>query len=317
MAASGVRRAAAPRRARSRGRPRRCAPSGCRGPSRSSGPITVRDPAAAASSARQQRAAGSRGPSEGGVSRPSRNACTHGPHAAAPALASSDLEQVLLVAVHAAVGDEAEQVQRPPLAGRERESAARAPGSAPRRRRASAFADARHVHVDDAAGAERHVADLGVAHLAGRQAHRLARGLDLRHRDTRGARASKNGAWARAVASLGAAVAEAEAVEHDQHTGRVTSRGPLAACRPRRRRAVSARRPEPLEVVVLALLALEHVDDHVVEVDQHPARRPRSPRRRAASRPSCVGALHDRVGDRLHVAVGACPSRSRRRRRTR
>ena len=31
-------------------------------------------------------------------------------------------------------------------------------------------------------GAEGHVADLGVAHLAGREADRLARGLDLRHR---------------------------------------------------------------------------------------------------------------------------------------
>ena len=140
----------------------------------------------------------------------------HGAHAAAPALAE-DLEQVLLVTVDAAVGDEAEQVERPSLAGRERESAGEhrvprhaAPGEG--------LPDAGHVHVDDAAGTEGHVADLGVPHLPGRETHRFPRGLDLRHREL-ATHALEEGCVGPRGGVARAAVAEAEAVEHDQGDG--------------------------------------------------------------------------------------------------
>ena len=79
------------------------------------------------------------------------------------------------MAVDAAVGDEADEVQRVPAVG----------GAIHRgdERRvgeeiavADALVDARQVLVDDAAGAHVHVADFGVAHLPGGQADRLARG---------------------------------------------------------------------------------------------------------------------------------------------
>ena len=123
--------------------------------------------------------------------------------------------QVLLVAVDAAVGDQAHQVQRRarPGSGLERL----------RQRRialqlvaAQRLADPRDVHLDDAARAHRHVADLGIAHLAGRQAHRLARGLDPRAGMLAPGEIQER--RVRAGGRVGRpAVADPEAVQHHQH----------------------------------------------------------------------------------------------------
>ncbi len=142
-------------------------------------------------------------------------------------------EQVAQMAVHAAVGHEADEVER----------IAAASDAIHRRdeRRvlekitvADALVDAREVLVDDAAGAHVHVADLGVAHLARRQADGFARGDELgvriaheqlvehgrpRHRDG-------------VVRALGA---DAPAVEDDQGDGRLSDRAHascLIAARP-------------------------------------------------------------------------------------
>ena len=123
--------------------------------------------------------------------------------------------QVLLVAVDAAVGEEAHQVQRDarPGGGLERLRQGGIPLQlvAPQR-----LSDPRDVHLDDAPGAHRHVADFGVAHLAGRQPHRLARGLDpgagmLAAGEIQERRVRAGGRIVRA------AVADPEAVQHHQH----------------------------------------------------------------------------------------------------
>ena len=86
-----------------------------------------------------------------------------------------------LVAVDAAVRDEADEMKRA------------APVAAPVHRVDERFVveeiavpdalvDPREVLVDDPAGAHVHVADLGVSHLAGRQADRFAGGDQLRMR---------------------------------------------------------------------------------------------------------------------------------------
>ena len=97
--------------------------------------------------------------------------------------AASSIErvQVLLVAVHAAVRDQADEVQRvlPPA---QRSIAAASAGLLEELAVADALVDAREVLVDDPAGAHVHVADLGVAHLAGGQADRFAGGDQLRVR---------------------------------------------------------------------------------------------------------------------------------------
>jgi hypothetical protein len=78
--------------------------------------------------------------------------------------------QVALMAVHAAIGDEAEKVQRP------RGSRTSLHRCTQRRVRGQlticdAFVDPGEVLVHDAAGAHVHVPDLGVAHLPGRESH--------------------------------------------------------------------------------------------------------------------------------------------------
>ena len=80
------------------------------------------------------------------------------------------------VAVHAAVGDEAQQVQRGASSHRLRE---RVLEHAVGEERAilDGLGDAREVLVNDAAGADVQVPDLGVAHLARRQPHGRPRGL--------------------------------------------------------------------------------------------------------------------------------------------
>ena len=85
--------------------------------------------------------------------------------------------QVLDVRVHAAVRDEAEQVHV--AAPVERRLQRRVLEEGAVRDRA---VDPLQVLVEHAARADRQVADLRVAHLAGRQADRLARGLDRRVR---------------------------------------------------------------------------------------------------------------------------------------
>ncbi len=93
-------------------------------------------------------------------------------HGAHPAL-RGELEarlEVAEVAVHAALGHEAHEVQRaaPPgglVAGLHEDAVAEEVAVGDRLR------DAREVLVHDAAGADVEVADLGVAHLARRQPH--------------------------------------------------------------------------------------------------------------------------------------------------
>ena len=85
---------------------------------------------------------------------------------------------MLDVRVDAAVGDEAEQVDV---------AAPRSKAAVERRVLEERAVRDRAVHAlqvleEDAAGADRQVADLGVAHLPGRQADRLARGLERRVR---------------------------------------------------------------------------------------------------------------------------------------
>jgi hypothetical protein len=87
--------------------------------------------------------------------------------------------QVTLMAVHAAVRHQADQVQRLLAAGshvhRRRER-----GVLEEVTVADALVDAGEVLIDHPAGAHVHVADFGIAHLAGRQADGLARRDQLR-----------------------------------------------------------------------------------------------------------------------------------------
>jgi hypothetical protein len=106
-------------------------------------------------------------------------------------------------------------VQRPPLARGQRDGAGEL-GVARHPARGERLRDARHVHLDDAPGAERHVADLGVPHLPRREPHRLARGLDPRHRAL-AAQALEAGRVRERGGVRRPAVAEPEAVEHHEH----------------------------------------------------------------------------------------------------
>ena len=92
--------------------------------------------------------------------------------------------QVPLVAVHAAVRHEADEVERiPPV--RHAIHRGGEHGALEQLAVADALVDAREVLVDHAAGAHVHVADLGVAHLAGGQADGLAGRDQLRVRVAR------------------------------------------------------------------------------------------------------------------------------------
>ena len=90
--------------------------------------------------------------------------------------------QVPLVAVDAAVGQQADEVQRVLAVARTRSMAADERRVREELAVPDALVDAREVLVDDAAGAHVHVADLGVAHLAGGQADGFARRDQLRVR---------------------------------------------------------------------------------------------------------------------------------------
>ena len=86
--------------------------------------------------------------------------------------------QVVDVRVDAAVGDEPEQVDA--VAALERRAEERR--VLEERAVLDRLVHAHQVLVEDPAGADRQVADLGVAHLAGRQADRLAGGVERRVR---------------------------------------------------------------------------------------------------------------------------------------
>ena len=127
--------------------------------------------------------------------------------------------QVVDVRVHAAVGDQAHQVQRSPgragaVAGRDerRVLGQRAVGHG----RAEPHQVLRH----DAPGAEVQVADLGVAHLAGRQADVVAGGGDAGVRPAP-QQAVEHGRGRPVDGVAGAGRGQAPAVEHDQHDGPV------------------------------------------------------------------------------------------------
>ena len=127
------------------------------------------------------------------------------------------------MAVHAPPRDQAQQVQGASAAG------AAIHGRGQRRVReevalADAPVDAGQVLIDHAARAEVHVADLGVAHLARRQADRFAAGHERRVRvalqelGVRGRAAQRD----RVVAAFGA---QAPAVEDDEDRGRAAGGG--------------------------------------------------------------------------------------------
>ena len=100
-------------------------------------------------------------------------------------LGSRQLEQraqVIDVGVHAAVRDEAEQMDVCPRArapARNAETSAALRANEPS---AIAFVHAHEILVEDPAGADREVTDLGVAHLPGREPHGLAGRCERRMR---------------------------------------------------------------------------------------------------------------------------------------
>ena len=90
--------------------------------------------------------------------------------------------EMLLVRVHAAVRDQAEQMQLPSALARPLH------GLHDRRvllelARSDQRVDARDVHLHNAARADVQVADFAVAHLPVRQAHKVVRSLDQRVRE--------------------------------------------------------------------------------------------------------------------------------------
>src|SRR5439155_15825460 len=86
--------------------------------------------------------------------------------------------QMVDVRMDAALRDEAEQVDAPPAL----EPAAQH-GVVEQRPVGNRAVDAREVLVEATPGADRQVTDLGVPHLAGGQADRLARGVEGRMRE--------------------------------------------------------------------------------------------------------------------------------------
>ena len=140
------------------------------------------------------------------------------PHDAAAGRHVDERVEVALVTVHAAVGDEADEMECMAVAG-----------TAVQRGRqdlvaeevplANVEVDARQVLVDDPPGAEVHVSDLGVAHLPGRQAH----GLTARDQGCVRILFDELPVRRRVRPGYGVVVrvrGEAPAVEHDQHEGR-------------------------------------------------------------------------------------------------
>ncbi len=118
-------------------------------------------------------------------------------------------------AVHATVGDQAHQVQRPARAFR------RVEGFLDRRQSRKLagidrLGDAHDVHVDDPARAQGHVADLGVAHLTVGEPDGGSGGLELRARAARAQLREERRVRERRRVTR-AAVTEAESVEHDEH----------------------------------------------------------------------------------------------------
>src|SRR5690606_10270855 len=91
-------------------------------------------------------------------------------------------EDMRLVTVDAAIGEQADEVQRPAAHAVERRLERRIDCH---RALADGLVDAREVLIDDAAGPHVHVADLRVAHLTRGQADGLARRLQPRHREAR------------------------------------------------------------------------------------------------------------------------------------
>jgi hypothetical protein len=140
-----------------------------------------------------------------------------GVHAGADTAATAVLQQrhqVVDVAVHASVGHEPHEVERRSLAPDAGQRALDG-GIGLQRPARQRTGDAGHVLLDDAAGAHRHVPDLGVAHLARRQSHHLARRLDARRRKL-AVRAVEEGGVGDRRGIGRAAVADSESVQHDQ-----------------------------------------------------------------------------------------------------
>ena len=123
---------------------------------------------------------------------------------------------VLPARVDAAVGDEAEQVQAAAgaapgaLAGGEQRLVLEEAAVGDR------VVDPRQVLLDDRAGAEVEVADLGVAHLPVGQADVAALGRELRCAGKRSQSRSKTGVSASEIALPGPGSAQPPAVEDDQ-----------------------------------------------------------------------------------------------------
>ena len=125
--------------------------------------------------------------------------------------------QVVHARVHAAVGDEPEQVQPAGLARR------RAGGAQHRFSANEPSATASSIRVrswrDDRAGAEVEVADLGVAHLAVGQADGAAAGRELRCAGSAAQSSSKTGVSASSTALPGPGRRQPPAVEDHEADG--------------------------------------------------------------------------------------------------
>ena len=122
------------------------------------------------------------------------------------------------MAVHAAVRDEADEVQRVAGAGAavERRAERRVVEEAAV---ANAAIDPRQVLIDDPPRADVHVPDLGVAHLAGRQPDGLAARVERGVRVPGGELAVRGRGRPRYRVVVGGR-AQTPPVEHDQHKGR-------------------------------------------------------------------------------------------------
>ena len=213
-------------RARAGRRPLRCAPSGGRGPSPSSGRRpsrrAPREPGgrARARTARVPRV-------RAAVSRPSVKQWITRSRTDERRRQLDQRAQVLERGVHAAVGDQPEQVH----ARRARRARAHDRRVLAQRAVGDRLVDARQILADHGAGAEVEVADLGVAHLAFGQPDGAAAGGQRRVRVGRPQLVEHRRARQRdrvARAGLG----EPPAVEHDQaDAGTRQRRRPRAAAR--------------------------------------------------------------------------------------
>ena len=162
-------------------------------------------------------------------------------------------------AVHAAAGDQAHEVQAAALARRPWRRPARRTRFSKKLPSSIAEVDAREVLVDDAAGADVEVADLGVAHLARRQAHGRAGRVEDAVRVLGAASRSKTGVSARltALSGPGGATPQPSSTIEDDRAVRSPRRRPACG------HAGSTKRDDAAELLRVEAGA---ADEHAVDV---------------------------------------------------